>query len=414
MQFGFLGIDYKNADLNVRDEISFTDQKKMEFFHKAEEIGIEQVMILSTCNRSEIYYFFENKKQIKQMKNIYCDMFGKEEIEQYMKHCEEDKAVSYLFRVTAGLESMVLGEDQILGQVKDALDFSRTMGFSKKELNKVVRDAITCAKKVKTTFKMSEKPVSVGYIGILELEKICGIKGKTILVIGSGDTAVLALRYLYEYKAQKIYLCSRTLAHAGNVQKEFQEIEIISYEQRYEIMKQCDIVVSATSAPHVVVKEQYFIPKKQITFLDLAIPRDIDSKLSDDPKVNMINLDTINEISKANQSEREELCRQSFTMIDQEKEETMQWLFQAPMEGTIRSLQEKCTEIVEDSYCYLARKMDLGTREQKLLKKVLNASLQRMIKEPIQELKHLETRQEQADYKKMVEQLFGINTKKGN
>ena len=154
-------------------------------------------------------------------------MFDKAEIEQYIRHCEEDKAVSYLFQVTAGLESMVLGEDQILGQVKDALDFSRTMGFSKKELNKVVRDAITCAKKVKTTFRISEKPVSVGYIGICELQKICDIKDKMVLVIGSGDTAVLALRYLQEYEAGKIYLCSRTLAHAGNVQKEFQEIEII-------------------------------------------------------------------------------------------------------------------------------------------------------------------------------------------
>ena len=123
----------------------------------------------------------------------------------------------------------------------------------------------------------------------------------------------------------------------------------ISYEQRYEIMKQCDIVVSATSAPHVVVKQEYYTPEKQVTFLDLATPRDIDPKLSDDSKVNLINLDTIKEISKANQSEREELCRQSNTMISKAKEETMQWLFQAPMEETIRSLQEKCTEIVEDS-----------------------------------------------------------------
>ena len=159
MQFGFLGIDYKNADLTIRDEISFTDQKKLGFFHKAEEIGVEQVMILSTCNRSEIYYFFDDEQQIKKIQNIYCDMFDKAEIEQYIRHCEEDKAVSYLFQVTAGLESMVLGEDQILGQVKDALDFSRTMGFSKKELNKVVRDAITCAKKVKTTFRISETSI---------------------------------------------------------------------------------------------------------------------------------------------------------------------------------------------------------------------------------------------------------------
>ena len=103
MQFGFLGIDYKNADLTIRDEISFTDQKKLEFFHKAEEIGVEQVMILSTCNRSEIYYFFDDEQQIKKIQNIYCDMFDKAEIEQYIRHCEEDKAVSYLFQVTAGL-----------------------------------------------------------------------------------------------------------------------------------------------------------------------------------------------------------------------------------------------------------------------------------------------------------------------
>ena len=215
MQFGFLGIDYKNADLTIRDEISFTDQKKLEFFHKAEEIGVEQVMILSTCNRSEIYYFFDDEQQIKKIQNIYCDMFDKAEIEQYIRHCEEDKAVSYLFRVTAGLESMVLGEDQILGQVKDALDFSRTMGFSKKELNKVVRDAITCAKKVKTTFRISEKPVSVGYIGIRELQKICDIKDKMVLVIGSGDTAVLALRYLQEYEAkrEKVSYSYKTMEH---------------------------------------------------------------------------------------------------------------------------------------------------------------------------------------------------------
>ena len=83
MQFGFLGIDYKNADLTIRDEISFTDQKKLEFFHKAEEIGVEQVMILSTCNRSEIYYFFDDEQQIKKIQNIYCDIFCNSQIPIY-------------------------------------------------------------------------------------------------------------------------------------------------------------------------------------------------------------------------------------------------------------------------------------------------------------------------------------------
>lgn len=413
MQFGFLGIDYKNADLAIRDEISFTDQKKMEFFHQTEEIGIDQVMILSTCNRSEVYYFYEEETQIVQMEKVYRNSFKNVNISDYIRHFEGDDAITYLFCVSAGLESMVLGEDQILGQVKDALDFSRTMGYSKKELNKVVRDAITCAKKVKTRFKMSEQPISVGYIGICELDRQCKIKGKKILVIGSGDTAVLALRYLCEYEAGDIYLCSRSLAHAGGVKDQFPQVKIIAYEERYEIMKFCDIVVSATSAPHMVVKEESFMEDcdHEITFLDLATPRDIDPNLSKQPGIHLINLDTLNEISKANRQKREELCKQSQKLIDEETRETVNWLFQEPMEETIKSLQEKCQEIVEDSYSYLARKMDLGTREEKLLKKVLNASLQRLIKEPIQELKQLETRQEQDRYKEMVEQLFQIERK---
>lgn len=413
MQFGFLGIDYKNADLTIRDAISFTDQKKMEFFHWAEEIGIDQIMILSTCNRSEVYYFYEEETQIVQMEKVYKDSFENVSISNYIRHLEGDDAITYLFRVSAGLESMVLGEDQILGQVKDALDFSRTMGYSKKELNKVVRDAITCAKKVKTRFKMSEQPISVGYIGICELDRQCKIKGKKVLVIGSGDTAVLALRYLCEYEAEDIYLCSRSLAHAGNVKEQFPQIKIISYEERYEIMKFCDIVVSATSAPHMVVKEESFMQDydHEVTFLDLASPRDIDPNLSKHQEIHLINLDTINEISKVNRQKREELCKQSQKMIDEETKETFNWLFHEPMEETIKSLQEKCQEIVEDSYSYLSRKMDLETREEKLLKKVLNASLQRLIKEPIQELKQLETRQEQDRYKEMVEQLFQIERK---
>ena len=108
MQFGFLGIDYKNADLTIRDEISFTDQKKLGFFHKAEEIGVEQVMILSTCNRSEIYYFFDDEQQIKKIQNIYCDMFDKAEIEQYIRHCEEDKAEMLYLRQEDILKELVL------------------------------------------------------------------------------------------------------------------------------------------------------------------------------------------------------------------------------------------------------------------------------------------------------------------
>lgn len=177
-------------------------------------------MILSTCNRSEVYFLFETENQFDIVCGIYEEMFSEAVPGEYMISMCSEAAMEYLFRVAAGLESLVLGEDQILGQVKEALDFSRTMGYDGKELNKIVRDAITCAKKIKTQFKISERPLSVSYIGIRMVEEHTGIAGKSVLLIGSGKTSLLALKYLKEYGAGKITVCSRTFSHAGRLQEE--------------------------------------------------------------------------------------------------------------------------------------------------------------------------------------------------
>ena len=320
---------------------------------------------------------------------------------EYMISMCSGAAMGYLFRVAAGLESLVLGEDQILGQVKEALDFSRTMGYDGKELNKIVRDAVTCAKRIKTEFKISEKPLSVSYIGIRMVEEHTGIAGRRVLLIGSGKASLLALKYLKEYGAGKITVCSRTLSHAGRLQEEEAELQVIPYEERYQYMAQCDIVVSATASPHTVIRREDFEPEGPITFLDLAAPRDIDTAFMEHPLVYLINLDTLQKIVEENRQLREQLVDESRTMLEEALEETRQWMLQSRVDDTIQSLQQRCNHIVEDSYSYLDRKMELGRREQKLLKKVLNASLQRLLRDPIQELKQLDSKEKQDEYKKL-------------
>lgn len=408
MQFGFLGVNYKDAQLAVRDKTSFTDAMKLAFFQKAEIVGIEQCMVLSTCNRSEVFYFYVQEIQTVRIRKIYEGMFPQVDLSGYLQVLDGEEAMAYLFRIAAGLESLVLGEDQILGQVKEALDYARTMGYSGKELNKVVRDAVTCAKRIKTELKISEKPLSASYVGISRLKEHCGIAGKRVLVIGSGKTAALALRYLYEYQAGHVVACSRTYAHARRLREEFPETEIISYEERYDVMRACDIVVSATASPHLVVRREEFTPQKPITFLDLAAPRDVDTDFEKEPLVDLINLDTLQEIVFKNRQERERLVEESRQFIEDGVKETLVWLLQSRMDATIESLQQRCGAIVEDSYAYLNRKMELGQREQKLLKKVLHASLQRLLREPIRELKRLDTEEEQEEYRRMVGQLFRI------
>ncbi len=408
MQFGVCGINYKKADLDIRDKTSFTDLKKAEFFRLAGKEGIEQCMILSTCNRSEVYFLYETEAQFDSVCRVYERMFSEAVLREYMIAMGSEAAMGYLFRVAAGLESLVLGEDQILGQVKEALDFSRTMGYDGKELNKIVRDAITCAKRIKTEFKISEKPLSVSYIGIRMVEEHTGITGKSVLLIGSGKASLLALKYLKEYGAGKITVCSRTFSHAGRLQEEEKELRIIPYEERYQCMAQCDIVVSATASPHTVVRREDFEPEGPITFLDLAAPRDIDTAFMEHPLAYLINLDTLQKIAEDNQRQREQLVEDSQAMLEEALEETRQWILQSRVDDTIQSLQQRCNHIIEDSFNYLDRKMELSHREQKILKKVLNASLQRLLRDPIQELKQLDSKEKQDEYKKMVNELFHI------
>ena len=148
------------------------------------------------------------------------------------------------------------------------------------------------------------------------------------------------------------------------------------------------------------------MPEKPIVFLDLAAPRD--TAYAKDPLVHLINLDTLLATAKENQKERERLVEESSRLMEEKMKDTLLWLHQSHMDATIESLQQRCTEIVEDGYTYLNRKIELGKREQKLVKKVLNASLQRLLREPILELKQLESEEEQEEYKRLVRQLFQI------
>ena len=414
MDIGYMGVRYNETPLAVRELVSFTDSKKTEMFDILQRIGVKQCMVLSTCNRSGIFFFYDGQKQWEQIYSCYLNSFPNVEFERYLQKKQGEEALIYLFRITAGLESLVLGEDQILGQVVESLEFAQLMGMAGKELNKVVRDAIRCSKKIKEELHISEKPLSVSYVGVRRLAEVMGDKiyGSKMLVIGSGKTAELALLYLREYAPEQIYICNRTRQRAGLLCQRFPELKVVSYEDRYQILPQCEVVVSATASPHLVITEERYGGLTAVSdgikryFLDLAAPRDIDQRLAGLPDIRIIDMDSLQDITRENQKERERLAAESASMIRDAVTETKEWFHVSRMDETIESLQKRCHDIVEDSYAYLDRKLELTDREQKLVKKVLNASLQRLLREPIQELKQLDTEKEQEEYRDMIQRLF--------
>ena len=422
LDFRYCGINFKKADQDVRDIFSFTDSKKEKMLSLLEKKGINQAMILSTCNRSEIFYFYNGASDenivLENLKNVFQKRLNEASLsadilDLYIEKNSGRPAMEYLFKVATGLESMVLGEDQILSQVKDSYEFSKAMGYSKKELNRVVTDAIAAAKKIKTMYKISEIPLSVGYIGVKALNEKCPIAGKKVLIIGSGQTSRLALKYICEYKPSDIYICNRTIKKAkelldDDINIEAMNIQIKNLEDRYELLSICDIVVSATSAPHLLIEEKKCKLRNEKTFLDLAVPRDIDAQMKNNPLCTIIDLNMIEDIVSKNKRDRYELSEKMSESLSKLVDETYSWLSLTAVDETIESLQNRCEEIVRDSFEYINRKLSLSEHEQMVIERTLKASLKRLLREPIIELKNVQTKEEQEVMKSTVERLFHI------
>lgn len=410
MRFGYLGISFKNASLFIRDKVFFTDSRKIDFMQRLQEKGISQSMILSTCNRCEIYYMEEDDSFCDEVvRKEFITYFDEVDLSHYLEEKKGEEALVYLFRVSAGMESQILGEDQILGQVKEALDFSRTIGFAGKELERFVRDAITCAKRIKSELKISDLPRSAVYVGVRQVKDTFGIKGKRVLIIGSGKMAELALKYVYEYDAESVVICSRTESHAKMLVEKYENLSLIPYEKRYEAFSCVDIVITVTASPHLVLNYERAKTNHNMCLLDLAAPRDIDVQFARDGSYQLIDLDHLHVELDENEKERARLLEEGKKMIASDVAETVKWLYSSRVDSTIEPLQKRCQEIEEDCFSYLNRKMELSNREQVLVQKTLHAALRRLLREPILQLKQLEDEKKQEQYMEVVEELFRLN-----
>ena len=413
MNIGVVGVNHNLAPINVREAVSFTDTKKIEAINILLDREIDEIVILSTCNRSEIYISGENIQQkVDEVANFYKDYFGVKDIEQYLFKKTNLEAIQHLFDVTAGLDSLVVGEDQILGQVKDAHEFCMKLGATKKVFNKLFRDAVTTSKEIKTITKISQQPLSISYIGVKLLkEKMGTLEGKNALIVGLGKMNLLTLNHLEEENVKNIYIANRNIEKTKEIENKFDNIIPIEYSDRHKIIqeKSIDIVISATSSPHLVIKYDD-MPKldKKIYIMDIALPRDIDTKLKELNYVELYDIDDLKEIHDKNDIKRNELAQKAQEIIKIKIDEFTEWLDLTFIDPTIQSLNSKCIEIKEDTLEYIFRKIDLNQREQKIIDKMLGSALKRVIREPIINLKQVKNKGQREEYIKVIEDLYEI------
>ena len=411
MNIGVIGVSHNLAPINIREKVSFTDIQKIEAINYFLDRDIGEVVILSTCNRSEIYIQARDiDEKIKLVKDFYEEFFNAKGIKEYLFSKKYTSAIEHLFKVASGLDSIVLGEDQILGQVKDAHDFSMQLGSSKKIFNKLFREAVNIAKDIKNTTKISHQPLSISYIGIKFLQsKIGNLEGKKALIIGIGKMNRLTMKYLEEEKLDTIYISNRSHGKVIELESEFKNIVPIRYEDRYRVMNDVDIVISATASPHMVIRYDE-MPKiqRKIFMMDIALPRDIDPKINEIENIEVYDIDNLKDIHDKNDKKRKDLAQIGYEMISEKIIEFTEWLDSSKIDPTIESLNDKCLEIREDTLEYIYRKTNLDNRDKKIIDKMLTSALKRLIREPIINLKQTKDKGKREEYIKLVEELFEL------
>ena len=334
---------------------------------------------------------------------------GGKQIEPYIFVKKSEVALQHIYQVASGLDSLVLGEDEILGQMKNALGFAIEHGSSRKVLNKVLREAITFSKKVRHAYKLSENQLSVAAIGIKYLKEVFGdIRDKKILLIGTGAMGQLILRYLEHEEIRDVYMTNRTFNKDKVAYYVGRDIKVIEYEERYDIVGNMDIVIAATASPHTVIQSEHMPElKHQVLFLDMAVPRDIDPVIDTYDLAKVVTLDDFKVIADRHMSLRKDTANQINRLILEEVKELELWILRSKADSIIKGFHDKQKKILAEN-AETIEAMGLTEEQKEKLLDMINRSTWSKGKEPVRHLKTLSHEEEMDRYKMILEKLFRL------
>jgi len=313
MQLFAFGLNHTTAPVEIREQVNFTPERLRHALHDLVERDLAQeVVIISTCNRTELYCGLEcdTTQAIINWLSHYHNV-AMERLHAHLYTYSQEEAVRHLLQVACGLDSMILGEPQILGQIKSAYNTAREVGTTGRLLNRLFEHSFSVAKQVRTDTAIGSSPVSVAFAAVRLAQQICGglegdLSDNIALLIGAGETIELAARHLHENRLGRVIVANRTIERARQLAKEFAGYAI-TLEEIPVHLAEADIVISSTASPTYIltqadVKQAIKKRKRRPLFLvDIAVPRDIDpavENLSND--IYLYSVDDLNEVIQEN------------------------------------------------------------------------------------------------------------------
>lgn len=414
-----VSVNFRTAPVEIREKLAFQEDQVHEAMTALnKEKSILENVIVSTCNRTELYVVADQAHTGRYYtKRFLANWFevDLEEINRYVSIKEDDEAVRHLFRVTAGLDSMVLGETQILGQVRKSFEIAQQHDSSGLIFNQLFKMAITNAKRAHKETEIGEHAVSISYAAV-ELSKSIfdRLENKHVVILGAGKMGELAVKNLHGSGVKNITVANRTLKNAEELAAKFSG-HATSMDEIDSLLVDADILIASTGASHYIVTKEMMekaISKrngKPIFLVDISVPRNIDPEINTLENVFLYDIDDLKDIVDQNLEERKKAAEQVEAFIDKEMKEFDEWLTTLGVVPILSALRKKALSIQAETMASIERKMpDLTDRERKVLNKHTKSIINQLLKEPILQAKEMAGEKHSEDMLKLFIRIFGI------
>lgn len=413
------GLNYKTAPVEIREKFAVADSEFSKAVMKLKNTNsILECVIVATCNRTELYAVVD-RPQIcgHYLRNFIESWFGVPR-EQFNKHIyvyEYDKAIDHLFRVTSGLDSMVIGETQILGQIKDSFLLAQKLGATGTIFNTLFKQAVTMAKRAHSETGIGENPVSVSYAAVELGKRIFGTyENKTIMLIGAGKMSELSAKHLHSNGAAKVIVMNRTVQRAQELADKFNGIAC-GMDEMSRYLPEVDVIISSTGAEGLVLTQQMLQPvlqkrkSKPMFLIDIAVPRDLDPAISDLPNVFLYDIDDLQLIVNHNLEERRREALKIEEMIKEEMASFHHWMKTQAVGPVIQALQTKASSIHETTLDNLMNRLpNLNEQERKLIRKLTKSMMNQLLRDPIVKVKEMSAGRDGKQALQMFEEIFAL------
>ncbi|MDB4025197.1 glutamyl-tRNA reductase [Flavobacteriaceae bacterium] len=353
-----IGVSYKKADAHTRGRYSLSKDNQIKLLKEAKEIGFEGIFILSTCNRTEITGFAEHPYQLIQLLCKYSDG-NVEEFARISNVYKGNEAVNQLFRIGTGLESQILGDYEIVGQLKLAFKLAKKYHTINAHLERLINLVLQASKKVKNTTQLSSGTTSVSYAAVQYIiQNIPSYNSKNILVFGLGKMGKHTCKNLAEYTKNKaVCLINRTEEKAISFVKEHTSIRNSSIENLTQEIDNADILIVSTGSDTPTVTKEHLSIDKEILILDLSMPENVDTSVSEFENVSLVNVDELSKITLETLSTRQKEVPKAEEIIEVYKEEFNDWLNNRKLVPAINALKESLEAIQKDEINFQKKKI---------------------------------------------------------